>query len=174
MKANQEFISDNPNVENSIKVKFVRYMLVFSLFKAHLLFKQLVCQKCTSNTQCHCELEWNFCVGFLWEGLHVTHMVFAYHWTSQVSRTSEKIKKGQENFQRPYKGHRYISQKFYNFFALFGPFRHKNSADRSDLTLKAIKAKKAAIRPNLSNLDFRIFRGLAMVSQHAQRSYKVP
>ena len=30
----------------------------------------------------HCELEWNFCVGFLWEGLHVTHMVFAYHWTS--------------------------------------------------------------------------------------------
>ena len=49
----------------------------------------------------HSELEWNFCVGFSWEGLQVTHMVFAYHWTSQVSRTSEKIKKGQENFQRP-------------------------------------------------------------------------
>ena len=30
----------------------------------------------------HSELEWKFCVGFLWEGLQVTHMVFAYHWTS--------------------------------------------------------------------------------------------
>ena len=70
----------------------------------------------------HSELEWNFCVGFSWEGLQVTHMVFAYHWTSQVSRTSEKIKKGQENFQRPYKGHRYISQKFYDFFSLSGQF----------------------------------------------------
>ena len=30
----------------------------------------------------HSELECNFCVGFLWEGLQVTHMVFAYHWTS--------------------------------------------------------------------------------------------
>ena len=30
----------------------------------------------------HSELEWNFCVGFSWEGLQVTHMVFAYHWTS--------------------------------------------------------------------------------------------
>ena len=52
MKANSEFSSDNLNVENSIKVKFVRNMLVFSLFKAHLLFKWLVCQKCTSSTQC--------------------------------------------------------------------------------------------------------------------------
>ena len=64
--------------------------------------------------------------------------------------------------------------KFYDFFALFGPFWLKNSADRSDLSLKAIKAKKANIRPNDSKLDFRIFRGLAMVPQHAKRSYKVP
>ena len=28
------------------------------------------------------ELEWNFCVGFSWKGLQVTHMVFAYRWTS--------------------------------------------------------------------------------------------
>ena len=37
-----------------------------------------------------------------------------------------------------------------------------------------MKAKKANIRPNGSKLDFRIFRGLATVPQHAKRSYKVP
>ena len=37
-------------------------------------------QACHSPS--HSELEWNFCVGFSWEGLQVTHMVFAYHWTS--------------------------------------------------------------------------------------------
>ena len=30
----------------------------------------------------HSELELYFCVGFSWEGLQVTHIVFAYHWTS--------------------------------------------------------------------------------------------
>ena len=30
----------------------------------------------------HSELELYFCVGFSWERLQVTHIVFAYHWTS--------------------------------------------------------------------------------------------
>ena len=93
---------------------------------------------------------------------------FAYHWTSR------KIKKGQKNFQRPQTRPQLHLLKFCNFFVLCGPFRHKNSADQSDLSLKAIKTKKANIRPNDSKLDFRIFRGLAMVPQHAKRSYKVP
>ena len=84
------------------------------------------------------------------------------------------MKKGQKNFLRPQTRPQLHLLKFCNFFALCGPFRHKNFADRSDLSLKAIKAKKANIRPNYSKLDFRIFRGLAMVPQHAKRSYKVP
>ena len=84
------------------------------------------------------------------------------------------MKKGQKFFQRPQTRPQLHLLKFCNFFALCGPFWHKNSADRSDLSLKAIKAKKANIRPNDSKLDFRIFRGLAMVPQHAKRSYKVP
>ena len=70
-----------------------------------------------------------------------------------------KNKKAKKIFKGHSKGHRYILWKFYNFFGLSGPFWHKKSVNRSDLTLKAIKAKKAAIRPNLANLDFRIFRG---------------
>ena len=84
------------------------------------------------------------------------------------------MKKGQKIFQRPQTRPQLHLLKFCNFFALCGPFQHKNSADRSDLSLKAIKAKKANIRPNDSKLDFRIFRGLAMFPQHAKRSYKVP
>ena len=68
----------------------------------------------------------------------------------------------------------FIYLKFLKKIALSGPFWHKNSANWSDLSLKAIKAKKANIRPNDSKLDFRIFRGLAMVPQHAKRSYKLP
>ena len=102
------------------------------------------------------------------------YMIFVYHWTSWVSRTPRKIKKGQHFFQRPQTRPQLHLLKFCNFFALCGPFWHKNSADWSDLSLKAIKAKKANIRPNDSKLDFRIFRGLAMVPQHAKRSYKVP
>ena len=104
----------------------------------------------------------------------LTYMIFVYHWTSYVSRTSRKIEKGQIFFQRPQTRPQLHLLKFCNFFALCGPFWHKNSADKSDLSLKAIKAKKANIRPNDSKLDFRIFRGLAMVPRHAKRSYKVP
>ena len=43
------------------------------------------------------------------------------------------------------------------FFALCGPFGHKNSGNQGNLTPKAIKVKKAAIRQNLSKLDFRRF-----------------
>ena len=91
------------------------------------------------------------------------YMIFVYHWTSWV-----------HFFQRPQTRPQLHLLKFCNFFALCGPFWHKNSADRSNLSLKAIKNKKANIRPNDSKLDFRIFRGLAMVSQHARRSFKVP
>ena len=84
------------------------------------------------------------------------YMIFVCHWTSKVSRTLRKIEKGQKKIQRPQTR----------------PQLH--SYHRSNLSLKAIKAKKAKIRPNDSKLDFRIFRGLAMVPQHAKRSYKVP
>ena len=116
----------------------------------------------------------NFGLVFVRGEILLTYMIFVYHWTSWVSRTPRKIKKGQHFFQRPQTRPQLHLLKFCNFFALCGPFWHKNSADRSDLSLKAIKAKKANIRPNDSKLDFRIFRGLAMVPQHAKRSYKVP
>ena len=102
------------------------------------------------------------------------YMIFVYHWTSWVSRTPQKITKGQHFFQRPQTMPQLHLLKFCSFFALCGPFWHKNSAHRSDLSLKVIKAKKANIRPNDSKLDFRIFKGLAMVPQDAKRSYKVP
>ena len=41
------------------------------------------------------------------------------------------------------------------------------------MTPKAIKAKKAAIRPNLAKLDCCKFKGQTMDFQHAKRSYKV-
>jgi hypothetical protein len=44
-------------------------------------------------------------------------------------------------------------------------------ADQRNLTPKTIKAKKADIRPNVSKLYFRIFRGLTMVSQHSKGLY---
>jgi hypothetical protein len=40
--------------------------------------------------------------------------------------------------------------------------------------IKAIKAKKADIRPNLAKVDVWTFRALTMVSQHSKGSYKVP
>ena len=86
----------------------------------------------------------------------------------------QKNKKGQFSFQRPQTRPQLHLLNSLFFCLLSGLFWIKNSADRSDLSLKAIKAKKANIRPNESNLDFRIFRGLAMVLQHAKRSYKVP
>ena len=42
------------------------------------------------------------------------------------------------------------------------------------MTPKAIKAKKADIRPILTKVDVWIFRVLTMVSQHSKGSYKVP
>ena len=86
----------------------------------------------------------------------------------------KKNKKGQKKFQRPEPRPQLHILKFYNFFALCGPFWHKNSGDWRNLTPKAIKAKKADIRPNVSKLDFRIFKALMMVSQHSRQSYKVP
>ena len=65
----------------------------------------------------HSELEWNFCVRFSWEGLQVTHMVFAYHWTSKVSRTSEKIKKAKKIF----KGHTKATDTFHRNFMTLWP-----------------------------------------------------
>ena len=112
---------------------------------------------------------------FLVEGKYYLHTWFLC--TTGLLRYQgppEKWKKAKKKFQRPQTRPQLHLLKFCNFFALCGPFWHKNSADRSNLSLKAIKAKKANIRPNDSKLDFRIFRGLAMVPQHAKRSYKVP
>ena len=63
------------------------------------------------------------------------------------------MKKAKKIFKGLTKGHTSILLKFYNFFALCGPFGLKNIANRRNLTPKAIKAKKAAIRPNLAKLD---------------------
>ena len=57
---------------------------------------------------------------------------------------------------------------------LCGLFWLKNSGDWRNLTPKAVKAKKADIRPNISKLDFQILRGLTISSQHSMGSYKVP
>ena len=84
------------------------------------------------------------------------------------------MKKAKKIFKGLTKGHTSILLKFYNFFALCGPFGPKNSGDWRNLTPKAIKAKKADIRPNLSKVDVWIFRTLTMVSQHSKGSYKVP
>ena len=84
------------------------------------------------------------------------------------------MKKAKKIFKGLTKGHTLILLKFYNFFALCGPFGLKNIANRWNLTPKAIKAKKAAIRPNLAKLDCCKFKGQTMDSQHAKRSYKVP
>ena len=84
------------------------------------------------------------------------------------------MKKAKKFFKGLTKGHTSILLKFYNFFALCGPFGLKNIANRRNLTPKAIKAKKADIRPNLSKVDVWIFRTLTMVSQHSKGSYKVP
>ena len=61
--------------------------------------------------------------------IQLTYMIFVYHWTSQVSRTPKKKKKGQNFFQRPQTRPQLHLLKFCNFFALSGTFRHKNSAD---------------------------------------------
>ena len=84
------------------------------------------------------------------------------------------MKKAKKIFKGLTKGHTSIILKFYNFFALCGSFGLKNIANRRNLTPKAIKAKKAAIRPSLAKLDCCKFKGQKMDSQHAKRSYKVP
>ena len=84
------------------------------------------------------------------------------------------MKKAKKIFKGLTKGHTSILLKFYNFFALCGPFGLKNIANRKNLTPKAIKAKKADIRPNLAKVDVWIFRNLTMVSQHSKGPYKVP
>ena len=84
------------------------------------------------------------------------------------------MKKAKKIFKGLTKGHTSILLKFYNFFALCGPFGLKNIANRRNLTPKAIQAKKTAIRPNLAKLDCCNFKGQTMDSQHAKRSYKVP
>ena len=58
----------------------------------------------------------------------------------------------------------------YNFI-IFLPyvdrFEKRIQPIEGHLTLKAIKAKKADIRPNASKVDFQIFKGLKMDFQHA-------
>ena len=116
----------------------------------------------------HYEPDWKFWLGFTMEG-NTTHI------HTQLSHTTglfmyqgpqEKWKKGPNFFQRPYPRQRVHILKFYGFFALYGPYWHKNSGEQRNLTPKAVKAKKADIRPNVSKLDFWNFRGLTMVSQH--------
>ena len=67
------------------------------------------------------------------------------------------MKKAKKIFKGLTKGHTSILLKFYNFFALCGPFGLKNIANRRNLTPKAIKAKKADIKPNVS-ATFKLLR----------------
>ena len=147
----------------SLKLRFLIHKIVLST-----ILKQ------NMKVDLHYVPEWKFWLGFCQRG-NTTHIHdFCIPLDFLGIKDPQKNKKGQNFFQRPQTRPQLHLLKFCNFFALCGPFWRKNSADCSDLSLKAIKAKKANIRPNDTKLDFRIFRGLAMVSQHAKRTYKVP
>ena len=142
---------------------FLEWNTTKSLFS---IWQRFSCQFIALWTQIWTGME---ILPWFWVGgeILLTYMIFAYHLTYEVSR---KMKKRSKNFPMP----QLHLLKFYNFFALCGPFWHKNSANWRNLTPKTIKAKKADIRPNVSKLDFWIFTGLRMVSQHTKGSYKVP
>ena len=87
-------------------------------------------------------------------------------------RSQKNVKKATKFFKGHSKDHSSILSKNY----IFLPY-----VDRFDIRIQPNegiwpprpKAKKTNIRPNVSKLDFRIFRGLTMVSQHAKGSYKM-
>ena len=53
------------------------------------------------STQAIMNWNGNFGLVFGWGEIILTCMIFAYHWTSKVSRTSKKFLKGQKKFRRP-------------------------------------------------------------------------
>ena len=90
----------------------------------------------------HYEPEWEFWLGF-WLGGNTTHIRDFFKPLDFLGiKDLKKNKKGQKRFQRPLPRPQLHLLKFYDFFDLCGPFRHKNSADLRNLTQRAIKAKK--------------------------------
>ena len=85
----------------------------------------------------------------------------------------KKIEKGRKNFEGQIKGHHPILSNLHNFFDFYGPFGSQNSAIAIFLISKAFKAKKATLRPKITNLRKRKLLGLRMVSQGPKQSYKV-
>ena len=108
---------------------------------------------------------WGKCYSHTWF-LHTTGLL-RYQGPQEKIKKANKISKAIAKATAPF-------IEILYFFALCGLFWHKNSGDQKNLTPKAIKAKKADIRPNVYKLNFWIFRGLTMVFQHSNGSYKVP
>ena len=100
-------------------------------------------------------------------------MTYEHHETPQASNPPKKLKKAKKFFEGQIEGHQPISSNFEIFFGFLGPFGSQNSAIAIFLTSKAIKAKKATKRPNITNFSCGKVLGPKMVSQGPKQSYEV-
>jgi hypothetical protein len=98
--------------------------------------------------------------------LHTTRLL-----THQISQ--ENVKKATQFLKAIAKTTASFHQKII-FFGLIWTVSTWEFSRSKKFDPQGRKGQKDQQRPNVSKLDFRIFRGLTMVPQHAKRSYKVP
>ena len=97
--------------------------------------------------------------------LHTTRLL-----RHQISQ--KNVKKTTNFFEGHSKDHSSISPKNIFFWLIWTILTWEFSRSKK-FDPQGHKGQKDQQRPNVSKLDFRIFRGLTMVPQHAKRSYKV-
>ena len=104
----------------------------------------------------------------------VIHCNITYHWTSQTSRISEKLKKANEGREGQNKGRCSKISKYYDFFSWFRSSGVTCLENAFGLSLKAIKAPKRLFEGQNFILNWGLCTDPNLLSKHSRGSNKMP